>query len=631
MAVDTAPAAVPSPDEPSAARAGFLASVLTPVEPARPATALAMPTGSATSTAAPGDVPAGVSSAAFHETPDNTPENDANSGSGARQNSGARRQESVVRAWLLAGAERWKKGAGANIKRLEVQKARAAADAAAARKQPVNPMLKQSPGASSAGGRSSALKPSPAPKPGPMPKQPGGPAAKNTAPAPAPKTPAPRPAPAPKQTPPSPKTPAPAPAPAPKKQQDKTTTATNPAPAPKAPMPKPDHGTGKPSKDSKATSVGSASPSKSSGSTGKGSAGGSSRTADGKPKNTGLGKTSSDRPTDSRSSEKPTASQGEGKAKGPATASGSGSGPQVPGPRAHSDTKPGDGKSTAKTDLTKNPKITGSTDTKSTAPDTAETKPSPSSSTTPDPKPTTPRPLLTREARETGYRDGHRAGRATAKGRAYGHGFQDGWRSVMDTADDEKQALDRARDLRKEDRKEPTMTTAPSRPAPAIPPKPTEPPTVPAPAAPLKVAAVDATTIVLGPDADRASMTRGEVRTLKGFERRLTDHHGRVQAVAESTRGLGLHASLQAEQVTQLLEQAKGIKGGGKLLAKLARLQEAAQTQAALAQETHTRAVRGADATSAVLANVETRYSSIYQAVVDSDETEPAELTFYKG
>ncbi|MET9725452.1 hypothetical protein [Streptomyces zaomyceticus] len=239
-------------------------------------------------------------------------------------------------------------------------------------------------------------------------------------------------------------------------------------------------------------------------------------------------------------------------------------------------------------------------------------------------------PLFTRSSRETGYRDGIRAGRAAAKTRAYGHGVQDGWQAVMDTADDEKTVLDRARDLRKE-RKDPPVTTMP-----LIPPPPTSPTAVapdnPAPAAePLTVTGIDAATVHLGDDANRASMTRGEVRSLKGFERRLTDHHGQVQTVAEATRGLAFHARQQADSITRLLEQAKGVKGGEKLLATLARLQEAAQAQVVLAEETHRRAVRGADATGAVLANTITRYGAIYQAVVDSDETAPAELSFYEG
>ncbi|MFD3571785.1 hypothetical protein [Streptomyces sp. NPDC058667] len=261
-------------------------------------------------------------------------------------------------------------------------------------------------------------------------------------------------------------------------------------------------------------------------------------------------------------------------------------------------------------------------------------------------KPTTPgapaavdltkhRPLFTREARETGYRDGTRAARTAAKARAYGHGVQDGWHAVMTTANDEKTLLDRARALREEERKDPTVTTAP--PKPTLPPKPTTPPSTapaapaPEPARPLTVASIDATGVHLGPDADRSSMTRGEVRNLKSFERRLTTHHNQVQTVAEATKGLAFHAAQQADSVTQLLEQAKAVKGGEKLLGKLARLQEAAQAQVVLAEETHKRAVRGADATSAVLANVITRYGAIYQAVVDSDALAPADSHFYEG
>ncbi|MFD3336139.1 hypothetical protein ACFWV1_26350 [Streptomyces sp. NPDC058700] len=303
----------------------------------------------------------------------------------------------------------------------------------------------------------------------------------------------------------------------------------------------------------------------------------------------------------------------------------------VPAPRKEKDSSAASGTSkgeTAKTEKTDAAKA------KDTTTSPAKTEPK---------KPTTPRaptavdltkhrPLFTREARETGYRDGTRAARTAAKARAYGHGVQDGWHAVMATADDEKTLLDRARVLREEERKDPTVTTAP--PKPTVPPKPTTSPSTapaPEPARPLAVTGIDATGVHLGPDADRSSMTRGEVRNLKSFERRLTTHHGQVQTVAEATKGLAFHASQQADSVTRLVEQAKAVKGGEKLLAQLARLQEAAQAQVVLAEETHKRAVRGADATSAVLANVITRYGAIYQAVVDSDELAPADLHFYKG
>ena len=125
-------------------------------------------------------------------------------------------------------------------------------------------------------------------------------------------------------------------------------------------------------------------------------------------------------------------------------------------------------------------------------------------------------------------------------------------------------------------------------------------------------------------------MKRGEVRSLKNFERRLDEKTQTMVKVAEATRGLAAHAAQQAAKVTQLQEAAKAVKGGDKLAAALARLLDNAQEQVAKAQELQTRAARAAEAVQAVRANVDTRYGAIYQAVVDSPETAPAELAFYK-
>ncbi|QGZ53349.1 hypothetical protein GPZ77_34530 (plasmid) [Streptomyces sp. QHH-9511] len=77
MAADTAPAAVPDPTDRTqqAAQPGLLASMLAPVEPARPAAFHIEP--ATAEGAAPHDV-AGTSSAAFHGD-DNTPEKTQNS------------------------------------------------------------------------------------------------------------------------------------------------------------------------------------------------------------------------------------------------------------------------------------------------------------------------------------------------------------------------------------------------------------------------------------------------------------------------------------------------------------------------------------------------------------------------
>ncbi|KPC96589.1 hypothetical protein ADL27_02805, partial [Streptomyces sp. NRRL F-6602] len=90
------------------------------------------------------------------------------------------------------------------------------------------------------------------------------------------------------------------------------------------------------------------------------------------------------------------------------------------------------------------------------------------------------------------------------------------------------------------------------------------------------------------------------------------------------------HAREQTKQVNELLEQARAVQGGDKVVAALTKLAEAAQVQETKAADIHRRAARSADACQAVHANAETRYGGIYQAVIDSPETSPAELAFYR-
>lgn len=672
MALDPAAAAVPGPDgkpvSSSAAAGGLLSSLLTPVAPARPVASVTggRSDGDVSTAAGAAAGSAGVSSAAFHDT---TPADSSDSTSNSTKTSGtnsAKKPPSVIRAWLLAGAERWKKNGGANIKRLEVKKARAVADSAAARqmKQATNP-APRTPAASTTAASGGGKGPSKAPSNGPSASGRSGPAPVAPKLAPTSKGPAPlKPAPPAPPVKPSP-SPRPAPAPRPKAEGAKT-TATDPAPAPVRPKaPKgpvapekhgktPTGGADRPSADKtpgKTSGKGAADSAKASGGTVPGttsadSKGSTTAGSPGRPTLTPAKPTVTAPGAPSSAGKTGTRPVGGGTAPGTTGPSPkSSSGPEkgsadktVPAPRTEKDSSSAAGGTskgeTAMSEKTDAAKASAAASAKDERGKDELKKPAAATGTPAVATDLTKRgPLFTREARETGFRDGTRAARTAAKARAYGHGVQDGWHAVMATADDEKTLLDRARALREEERKDPTVTTAP--PKPAVPPKPSAPPTtaptVPAPARPLTVTGVDATAVHLGPDASRPSMARGEVRNLKGFERRLTDHHGQVQTVAEATKGLAFHANQQADSVTRLVEQAKGVKGGEKLLATLARLQEAAQAQVVLAEETHKRAVRGADATSAVLANTITRYGAIYQAVVDSDETAPAMLSFYKG
>ena len=148
---------------------------------------------------------------------------------------------------------------------------------------------------------------------------------------------------------------------------------------------------------------------------------------------------------------------------------------------------------------------------------------------------------------------------------------------------------------------------------------------------PIPVDHVSSTHVFLGEGAHQASMPRVEIRSLKAFERRLEEQATRLDTRAEQTRGLKAHADQQAQDAGRLVEAARSAEAGAKYIGTLTRLQEAAQIQAAQADEIHKRALRGAEHCRTTLNNAQTRYGGIYQAVVDSPETSPAELDFYKG
>ncbi|MEU9703126.1 hypothetical protein [Streptomyces sp. NPDC047981] len=591
MAADTAPAAVPDPnDRPHQdGQPGLWASMLAPVEPARPAPAT-FNLDPAAGTPGTQQGVAGVSSASFHGD-DNTPENAPNS------TSNSRRQESVMRAWLLAGAERWRKGAGAGVKRLEVEKARAAAQQVReTRTVTVNRTVPgpNTAGSGGGGGGNRPAKtpktPAPAPRTGPRNTSNGGGGASRT--------------------------PAPAPAPAPRSSRAERTPRTPAAPTPattnstrREPGPRP-HNTRTPGQDGGSRTPGNRTPAPSGAS---GAGGTTPRTPGPAPVRNSAGRGTSDPRARKNTPDTSTAER-----------------------RATPERR-----TTPETDRDPNQRATSTSSRRTNRPDAdgqerrptspAQTNPGTPNTTRPSrndrtdrsqPRTTeTTRPLGTRGSRETGYRDGARAARAAAHVQAYADGVKDGWADVQDTARQEKTALDTAHAARKQQRDKDT----PVPPTQTIPPKPTRPP-----ATPIPVTGVDAASVHLGDGANRTALARGEVRTLKKFQRRLEAKTETMQQVAERSRGLETHATQQAEAITRLLEAAKGVKGGEDLLATLARLQDAANAQAGLAGDVSKRAVRGADACSAVHANAQTRYGGIYQAVVDSPLTKPAEGDFYK-
>lgn len=320
---------------------------------------------------------------------------------------------------------------------------------------------------------------------------------------------------------------------------------------------------------------------------------------------------------------------------------------------------PAPGGGTQPVDLKKNPDTKGGTKTPpkpATGTDRPDLKKTPGPAK-PDPKTTpaqAPAPggttVNTQAAREAGYRDGSRAGKAAAHAAAYKDGVKDGWKDTKEAAARDKARLDQAHANRKQQQTPAKKQIPPKPPTPplqTIPPKPTTPPpapdprtllmkpkeqpvTTPAPLTPVQVTGGSAANLYLGDGADRPTIGRGEVRTLKQYQRLLTAKCDRMTRVADGTKALQAHAEEQAKQVTKLREQAKAVQGGEKLVAALTRLEEAALIQARKAAEIHKRAVRGAENTRVLNANTETRYGGMYRAVVNSDETVPAKMTFYK-
>ncbi|WP_211294632.1 hypothetical protein [Streptomyces glaucescens] len=148
-------------------------------------------------------------------------------------------------------------------------------------------------------------------------------------------------------------------------------------------------------------------------------------------------------------------------------------------------------------------------------------------------------------------------------------------------------------------------------------------------ATPIQAQGINTDTITLGTGFIKSSVKRSELRTFKQYEGRLEGRIDGLAKVADATKSLTTQAREQADDCLKLLEQAKSVKGGHKLAGELQKLADKAKAQADEADEVHTRASKAHDFAKAVLSNVQTRYTPLYQAVVDSDETKPAELKFY--
>ncbi|MFI6653185.1 hypothetical protein ACIBI8_37050 [Streptomyces sp. NPDC050529] len=618
MSTTVTPAAVPDPNDPAGTTpvpgplTGLLASMVAPVTPARPTFNLDPATATTAGQADPGDgsgdPSVSVSSDSFHDDENatgDTKNTTANSGSG-------KAQTGIWRAWLIAGATRWGKGGGTANKRYDMKKAKAQAQQV---KETRTVTINRTPaGPSKGGGSRTSNATGPAGGKGlsgksgtgggsASPKN-TGPAAKNDSRGPAGRdtkgssggagagsgggrgpsgggsAAGPKNAPAPKQQKPT-KTDTPSP------KAPKNNTSTDQ----KTPKPSStDQKTGKPSPGTGAAG----------GSAGaKGAAGGSGK--DGPAPKTPAPATGASATPDTKTT-------------GTGTTKDTKAGTDTPDRKKTSLIKRD---KAAKTDPAADKKPTSEKDSpgkddgeKEDTKRTVDGKPKPPISST--------KLISTRQSRETGYRDGSFIAKVSTNAKAYADGVRDGWADTNEAAAREKAQLDEAHALRKqqleqEREQQVTATSADHHQA-----------------QPIEVTGTDEKNVFLGAGAARDSLTRGEVRSLKAFERRLEAKVAVLLRGAEQARTLQGWAAEQAKEVTQFLEQARGSKAGEKVIGSLLKTQEATTAQIRAAEDLYKRAIRGADQSSAVLANVKTRYEALYAAVVNSPETKPAEMSFYR-
>ncbi|WP_208641686.1 hypothetical protein, partial [Streptomyces africanus] len=233
------------------------------------------------------------------------------------------------------------------------------------------------------------------------------------------------------------------------------------------------------------------------------------------------------------------------------------------------------------------------------------------------------------KSRETGHKDGRAVRGVVDHVKAYKDGAVDGYRDKRDENAREHARLNKAHadHKTKPAEKNPAATKA-GRPQPVIVTE-QEDDGVTTDVKPLTVKSIDANTLTLGADATRATYGRRELRNFKQYERKLEAKETDLQKIAEACKQLEKEAEKEAKDCQDLLEQAKGVKGGEKVVGKLTKLADAAKNQTAEAAELAKRAKRAAEMCKVVLTNIQTRYAPLYKAVVDSDETKPAELRFY--
>jgi hypothetical protein len=586
MATDTVPAAPgpATPNDPSADGStslpgapatpvgGWLANALAPVDPARPAFNLTPTTGEGDPAAGADGLldrsAPGVSSASFRGAADN-----ASSGSDP---AGKNHKRSVWKEWWLAAATRWAKGGGTANKRLDLAKARAQSQAHQVKETRTTTAVKsgglpvRNTGGSGAGG-----------------------AAKNNS------------------------------------------GKSGGDSARKGPVNSTGNGSGG---SGRSGSGGSGGGRGSGGGTGGGAGGKGTGPARRAPKDTGSsGKGGAGSAGSSggmfgkdKTPAAPKKSDAHGPAsKGPGKHTGSGGGAGKPGPagKAGKDgpsgiggkagTGPGAKGPAGKTDLTKDPKGHKGKDH---APGPAGRK----SSDTKSGAEKTP----LEKSRETGHGDGTKARRVVDHVKAYMDGTRDGWIDEKHDNAKEHDRLDKAHTDHKKTKPDhktdkPATTTGPA----IVTDKGDD--GVSTDVKPLLVKDIDTHTITLGTADARGTVSRKELRNFKQYERKLETKETVLHKIADACKTLQKQAEQEAKECQDLAEQAKSVKGGEKLGVTLAKLAEAARNQAVEAGELARRATRAAEMCKVVLTNIQTRYAPLYKAVVDSDETKPAELRFY--
>ncbi|MFD5696396.1 hypothetical protein [Streptomyces rubiginosohelvolus] len=241
-------------------------------------------------------------------------------------------------------------------------------------------------------------------------------------------------------------------------------------------------------------------------------------------------------------------------------------------------------------------------------------------------------------SRETGHGDGSAVRNAVDHVKAYAQGTKDGYQDKKAENGKEHTRLDKAhadhrakqQGPKKDDPKQQgTAVTGPSGQTIVIAPPEKGDDGVSTDVKPLLVKEIDANTLALGTDGAQGSVSRKELRNFKQYERKLEAKENLLIKVADVCKSIQAAEEDEAKDCQELADQAKAVEGGEKLAAKLTRLADAARAQAAEAAELHTRAKRAAEMCRVVLTNIGTRYAPLYKAVVDSDETKPAELRFY--